>query len=70
MLYQGSAAACNRPDSCRVRSNPAHGCSAWERAPGTDDEAGPPADGLGKTVRRSLKAQQQTPAALPVEWAP
>lgn len=30
-------------DKCpRVHAVPAQGCCSWERAPGVDDEAGPP----------------------------
>ena len=68
MPYQGSAAACSEPYDSRVRSNPATGCCAWERAPGTDDEPGPPGGALEATRCRSLLGIALL--AVPVEWAP
>ena len=38
MVAAGSAAKCSLPNGPRVRSIPAHGCSAWERETGADDD--------------------------------
>ena len=40
LIFQGSAARCSLPGGARVRSLPEHGCSAFEREPGCDDEVG------------------------------
>lgn len=37
-LAPGPAGLCARAGAPRVRSQPAHGCSAFEREPGTDDD--------------------------------
>lgn len=42
MAYQGTVALCNLANGPRVRSDPATGCSHWERELGSDDEPGPP----------------------------
>jgi hypothetical protein len=42
MTYRGIVALCSNPACSRVRSSPEHGCSCWEREPGSDDEPGPP----------------------------
>lgn len=42
MDYKGTVARCKLTNGPRVRSDPATGCSAWVREPGTDDEPGPP----------------------------
>lgn len=38
MAPDGYAALCTRPHAPRVRSMPNHGCSAFAREPGADDE--------------------------------
>ena len=38
LIYAGTAAACGSAIGPRVRSMPAHGCSGFEREPGSDDE--------------------------------
>ena len=38
MAPSGGSALCTRPNAARVQSMPAHGCSAFEREPGADDE--------------------------------
>jgi len=62
MLYEGTAAHCRVGPA--VRSMPANGCSAFERAPGADDEPGPPA---ANGARSTLPA---TVTLAPVAWAP
>jgi hypothetical protein len=66
----GTAALCSRPGCCQVRSSPHTGCCAWEREPGSDDEArpaelAPPLPLFGPWV-----AQPRDPEPAPVEWAP
>jgi hypothetical protein len=42
MVYQGTAALCNKPGSSRVRAQPQLGCAGFTREVGADDEPGPP----------------------------
>jgi hypothetical protein len=72
LTAKGTAALCSRPGCCRVRSDPATGCVAWERAPGTDDEPGPPAGASFSSAwsPADATAVRQPPPAQPVVWAP
>ena len=38
LIYEGSAACCGNSIGPLVRAMPAHGCSIFEREPGSDDE--------------------------------
>ena len=66
MAYQGTAARCSQPGGPVVRSQPQHGCSSYQREPGTDDEPGPPV----MTVRAVSRVGAVAVAAVPVDWAP
>ena len=64
MLPDGSAARSTLPNAARVRSQPAWGCSGFEREVGADDEPGPPGGARSTPVLISRQA------ATPVQWAP
>lgn len=67
LLHAGSAAACTMPRAPRVRSAPEHGCSGWEREPGTDDEAGSPeGDTSERRSKLSLNPRPATASAVGV----
>jgi hypothetical protein len=42
MLYEGTAARCDRPGAPPVQAGPKIGCAFWSREVGSDDEPGPP----------------------------
>ena len=65
MCADGSAALCHLPNAARVRSQPASGCSAFEREVGADDvpDQAPSAAGLADLVPVAA-------VCAPVQWAP
>lgn len=65
MAYAGTAALCSLPNAARVRSDPAHGCSAFQREVGADDEPGPPAVDEGQAVLVPVGAPEPG-----TRWAP
>jgi hypothetical protein len=70
MVYQGTAALCNRPGGSRVRAQPQTGCVGFMREVGADDEPGPPQCIDGSDLQREALRPLHQSAATVVRWAP